>query len=53
MSDATVAEVARRLARAAANSWYERRPDTSKDYLTVLTELCAVVRAEQQESEKQ
>jgi hypothetical protein len=49
MSDQQIAAIGRRVAQAAAVHGYERRPDATKEFLAALTELCAAVRAEQQE----
>ena len=49
MSDKIVADIARRVAVSAAVSGYERRPDSTKEFLSALTELCAAVKAERGE----
>jgi hypothetical protein len=53
MSDAVIAAIARRVAVAAAVNVYERKADTSKEFLQALTELCAAVKAERNEAEQQ
>lgn len=46
MSDATIAEIARRLAEALAESGRERSDDARKRVAMIQTELCAEARAE-------
>ena len=46
MSDATVAEVARRLASALSKAGYERDLQSKKEVAALNTELCQAVRAE-------
>jgi hypothetical protein len=53
MTDQVIAEIARRLARSAANTAYERSMETKKEYTATLMELCAAVKAEQHEKEAQ
>lgn len=52
MSDREIADIGRRLAVTASNRARERTPDSTKEYLGTLTELCAAVRAEQIELAK-
>jgi hypothetical protein len=52
MSDQDIAAIARRVAVSAALSGYERRPDSTKEFLAALTELCAAVRQEQTKDEQ-
>lgn len=49
MTDKVIADIGRRVAVAAAVSGYERKPDATKEFLAALTELCAAVKAEQEE----
>jgi hypothetical protein len=46
MSDATIAEIGRRLANALAKAGYERDPQSKKEVSMVQTELCQAVREE-------
>jgi len=52
VSDKTIAEIARRVAIAAAIQGYERKQEAAKDFVIVLTELCAAVRQERTENEQ-
>jgi hypothetical protein len=49
MSDQIIAAIARRVAVNAAINGYERRDNSKIEYLQALTELCAAVKAEQDE----
>jgi hypothetical protein len=50
MTDQSIAAIARRVAVSAAINGYERKPDTAKEFVAALTELCAAVKAEQQDN---
>lgn len=53
MSDAVIAEIARRLAVSASNDLGRDRSEPArKEFLLVLTELCAAVRTEREEEQK-
>jgi len=53
MTDAVIAAIGRRLAVAAAVNGYERKPDTQKDFLITLRELCDAVKEERAENAQQ
>lgn len=46
MSDASIAEIGRRLANALAKAGYERDQQSKKEVSMVQTELCQAVREE-------
>lgn len=49
MTDQTIAAIARNLAVAASVGGYERTPEAKREVVARLTELCAAVKAENEE----